>query len=243
MSSVFPPELQAPVLWLDAASPRLSAGLILEGEFAGASGQPGLIGRWRQSDEEAGVALFRTTDALLHEVGLKLTDVRAIVFCDGPGSLLGVRLVAMALRTWMALPRGTATEPLRVWAYRSLALIAADLLAGGVNPPFHVCTDARRDSWNLLSVTADGSASNDTIRRVPAAGLPAPEAGTLFHPETFPHWQPLPAHARPAPYRPQHAPALLARFPQLLHATDAPDAFLTEAPTYRTWTPAQAFPA
>jgi tRNA threonylcarbamoyladenosine biosynthesis protein TsaB len=206
------------VLFLDAASPRLHAGLLCAANAAPA---------WRDSDDEAGVALFRETDELMRATGLTIGDIRTVVFCDGPGSLLGVRVAAMALRTWLALPRA---QPLRVLAYRSLTLVAADLLAHGEPPPFHVISDARRDSWNVLSVAADGVIG--TVRRVAATALP-PD-GVSFLPETFPVWQARPTGARTAPYRPHELPVLAARF-SLWHETTAPDAFLTELPTYRTW--------
>jgi tRNA threonylcarbamoyladenosine biosynthesis protein TsaB len=209
------------VLFLDAASPRLCAGL-----------QPahGTLIAWRETDAEAGIGLFRTTEELLRTSELTLGDVRTAVFCDGPGSLLGIRLVAMALRTWTELPRA---RPLRVFAYRSLALVAADLLAGGETAPFHVCCDARREMWNVVSVSADGAIAN--VRRSTTGDLPRDDR-PRFVPESFPHWQPLPADARPVPYRPRLLAELASRF-ALLQESSAPDAFMTELPTYRTWSP------
>lgn len=205
---------------LDAASPRFVTGLWLSSD--------GQAAAWRETHEEAGVGLFRTTEDLLHAHGLKVTDLRTVIFCDGPGSLLGIRLVAMTLRTWMALPREV---PLRLLTYRSLALVAADRLNEGAKPPFHVCSDARRNTWNLLHVTADGAFAE--IQRCPAEELPH-DGGPLFHPDPFPHWQALPAGTLPAPYRPEVLPALIGTFP-LLRETTAPDAFMIELPTYRTW--------
>jgi tRNA threonylcarbamoyladenosine biosynthesis protein TsaB len=215
------PPFDLPILLLDAASPRLCAGLRSAAgrEFA-----------WRETDDEAGVGLFRTMEDLLRTAGVTMGDVRTVVFCDGPGSLLGIRLTAMALRTWMALPRA---QPLRVLAYRSLALVAADLLAGGEVAPFHVCSDARRETWNVLTVSPDGVIGD--VRRCGKAELPD-DGRPLFFPESFPHWQPLPAGARAVPYRPRSLPELAMRFP-LLQETNAPDAFMTEMPTYRTWSP------
>ena len=55
-------------------------------------------------------------------------------------------------------------------------------------------------------------------------------------PQPFRHWSPLPANVQEVPY------SLAQIVPQvwdedLLHATDAPDAFLHEEPSYVTWTP------
>jgi tRNA threonylcarbamoyladenosine biosynthesis protein TsaB len=210
------------VLFLDPASPRLCAGL---------KPADGAKIAWRETDDEAGIGLFRTTEDLLRTAGLTVRDVRTAVFCDGPGSLLGIRLVAMALRTWTELPRA---NPWRVFAYRSLALVAADLLAGGETVPFHVCCDARREMWNVVSVSADGAIAN--VRRSTMGDLPR-DGRPQFVPKSFPHWQPLPPDVRPVPYRPHLLPELALRFP-LLQESSAPDAFMTELPTYRTWNPA-----
>jgi hypothetical protein len=138
----------------------------------------------------------------------------------------------MAVRTWMALPRAEPL-PLTVLAYHSLALVAADLIAAGEVPPFHVLSDARRETWNVLTITSDGALGD--IRRLAKGELPQDGRAT-FVPESFPHWQALPPGARPAPYRPRRLPELAARLP-LLRECPAPDAFLTEMPTYRTWSP------
>jgi tRNA threonylcarbamoyladenosine biosynthesis protein TsaB len=208
----------SPVLFLDAASPVVGVGVQANDE------SPSI--RWREVRGEAGVDLFRAAEALLRETKLAIADLRSAVFCEGPGSLLGVRLVAMALRTWNALPRAT---PLRVFGYRSLALVAARLIANGEHAPFHVISDARRATWNLLTVAEDQSIGE--IQRWPA-GETLPETRAVFHPREFPHWQPLPAHAQAVPYPLTALPELARSFP-LLRAVDQPDAFLTGLPEYK----------
>src|SRR4051812_43704077 len=97
----------APLLFLDAASARIQVGVW---EKAGE-------GAWRTSDEEAGIGIFRC----LAELGIRPDAVGAFIFSDGPGSILGVRTVAMAIRTW------TLLKPRPVFAYSSLALVAHGL--------------------------------------------------------------------------------------------------------------------
>lgn len=215
----------APLLLLDTASPRIAAGLLIE---------PGEQVLWECSEREAGIGLFTLVEALLRARNLPFECLQSIVFCEGPGSLLGIRLTAVALRTWTMLPR---PRPLTVWAYRSLELVAADLLEQGRRPPFLVVTDARRQTWNALRVESGGAspAAAFTFERWPA-GRPFPDGLPLLAPEGFPHWQPLPAGVEFVPYRPERLPALLAH-PGLLHPAAEPDAFLIEMPTYRTWQP------
>ena len=70
------------------------------------------------------------------------------------------------------------------------------------------------------------------MRRVPATEL----TGALAMPENFRHWSPLPASVAAVPYS---LAELLPRTADadLLRATDAPDAFLHEEPSYAKWTP------
>ena len=199
-----------PALFIDAASPVISVGLQPAADVAPV---------WRQARDEAGVALFEAVAA-----------ITTVVFCEGPGSLLGVRLTAMALRTWSALPRA---KPLRVFGYRSLELAAASLLARGVSGPFLVIADGRRSTWNALSVDAAGNFGG--IRRR-AATEPFAPGEAIFHPSDFPLWQTLPGGAQTVAYNPTELPNLAARF-SLVRPVATPDAFMTEMPTYREWTP------
>jgi tRNA threonylcarbamoyladenosine biosynthesis protein TsaB len=195
---------QAPLLVLDAASARIQAGLLA------ADG----TGRWESSDEEAGTGLFRCVEAL----GVDLGAVRAFAFCSGPGSILGIRTVAMALRAWEAA-REPAERP--VYAYGSLALVAAALGPDGPS----VIADARREAWHVFRPGIG-------LARVPAAGVPE---GAVM-PDGFRHWQPVPPGTGRVPYV---VAELLARAAacDLFAATSAPDAFLPEEPSYATWTP------
>ncbi len=194
------------VLLLDAASARVQVAL-----WPG----PGAAPLWRARDEEAGTGLFAGVEELLDVGGRRIADVSAFIFCAGPGSVLGVRTAATALRVWRVL------NPAPVFAFQSLALVAHAL----ADPAASVIADARRDSWHVARIGAP-------LRRVPAGEL----AGDLVMPEHFRHWSALPAGVRPTPYDlavlwPRAADA------ELLHATDAPDAFLHEEPAYAKWTP------
>jgi len=190
----------APLLVLDAASARVQVGWL----EAGAA-------RWESAEEEAGVGLFRCLAAL----DVKPSAAGAYVFCDGPGSVLGCRTAAMAVRAWLVV------QPRPVFAYHSLAVVAEAIGQNGVR----VIADARREAWHAV-------AAGGKLRRMPSAEL----AGELIMPDGFRHWAPLPAGVRRVPY------SLADLFPQvpdadLLRPTDAPDAFLHEEPTYATWTP------
>jgi tRNA threonylcarbamoyladenosine biosynthesis protein TsaB len=190
----------APLLLLDAASARVQVGWLTE-----------KTSRWETSDEESGVGVFRCVQAL----GVDPSAAGAFVFCEGPGSILGIRTTAMALRTWNVL------APKPVFSYQSLALVAH---ASGESD-LRVIADARRDSWHVLQV-------GGKLQRVATTEL----AGQLATPEHFRNWTPLPSNVSRVPYS---LADLLPRVSavDLFSETSAPDAFLHEEPNYVTWTP------
>jgi tRNA threonylcarbamoyladenosine biosynthesis protein TsaB len=190
----------ASLLLIDAASSQVQVGsLTAKGD------------RWQTCDEEAGIGVFRCVEAL----GVDLAAVDAFVFCEGPGSMLGIRTVAMALRTWNVL----SLRP--VFSYKSLAVIAHALGASDVT----VIADARRETWHTFRVGGQ-------LQRRPVAELPGP----LATPQSFRNWSALPANVTRVPYV---LPELLAKVTNedLFRPNDSPDAFLHEEPSYVTWTP------
>lgn len=188
-------------LLLDAASSRIQVGVL-------SASRPW---RWESSSDEAGVGVFDC----LERLNVDLSRIDGFLFCDGPGSILGIRTVAMALRTWKVL------QPRPIHAYSSLALVAE----AQPNHELTVIADARRDSWHSYR-------RGSGLRRVPAAEL----AGDLVMPEHFKHWSTLPGTVRTTPYEVADClPRVLDV--DLFLATDAPDAFLHEEPSYVTWTP------
>ena len=188
----------APLLLIDAASTRIQVGFLDSFERQ----------RWSALDGEAGVAIFTG----IEQLAVDLSAVRAFLFCEGPGSILGIRTAAMAIRTWQTL------APRPAFAYGSLDLTAQALGRDDVS----LIADARRDSWHVQR-------PGEKLRRVPSAEL----SGPLLMPENFRHWTPLPAGLQLTPY---DVAASLMRVPDadLFHAAPEPDAFLHEEPSYAT---------
>jgi len=179
---------------------------------------------WIAKPGEAGEQVFAIATELLEKTNLSLESVEAFVFCDGPGSVLGIRTTAVALRTWCVL-RDRPT-----YAYCSLTIVAQALARAPNRRDFSVIADARRDSWHRVTVDADGTISN--LHRLPTAEL----SGPLVMPEGFRHWTELPASTETVSY------SLATLLPQLadadlFYAAAEPDAFLHEEPVYKTWTP------
>lgn len=192
---------QTPVVVLDAASALVQVGVFdAEGPA-----------RWRTSTDESGIGVFQC----LEQLRIDPLRVASWVYCEGPGSVLGVRTVAMALRTWVTL------EPRPVYAYASLAVVAHAQRRCDLG----VITDARRDTWHHFSVEGG-------LRRVATPDL----IGDLVMPEGFRQWSILPTSPARVSY------CLSELLPKVwdidfLHLSDAPDAFLHEEPSYVTWSP------
>jgi tRNA threonylcarbamoyladenosine biosynthesis protein TsaB len=193
----------SPLLLIDAASARVQVGLL------GAGVPP----RWSSRQDEAGVGVFECLD----ELDVAIDSVRSFAFCEGPGSILGVRISAMALRMWNVLgPRPTL-------GYKSLAVVARAL----GRPGAAVIADARRGQWHRLIL-------GGSLERVPVAEL----SGELVMPEGFRNWDPPPAQTTRTPYD-------MAAFFAMRQVADAdlfspsesPDAFLHQEPSYAKWVP------
>lgn len=200
------------ILLSDAVSLRVQVGLLRRD-------QPAL---WHETDDEAGRGLFCAAETLLGKAGLGLGDIEAFVFCEGPGSMLGTRTIAMALRTWLIL------RPRPVFAYQSLALAAAAEWHRQ-SRPFSVIADARRECWHTLTVAGDGALS--AVTRYPTASLPP---GELMMPTGFRVWSEPPTTLGSCSY---DLAELTRTVPDadLFQSVESPDAMRHEVPDYKKW--------
>ena len=155
-------------------------------------------GRWvgqGLSPDGALEGLFGCVEVALAEAKLKLSDIRSFALCVGPGSVLGIRIAALAVRSWSAL------EPRPIFIWESLAGIARSALTVGEQGPFLVAVESRLKRWHALEVSADGSLGapfeaeaaqlNSSGHRVLASSEAA--AGVLTSHVAVPHpWSALP---------------------------------------------------
>lgn len=191
------------LLLMDAASERIQTGL-----FGPGPGQ-----RWASRSADAGVGLFECLD----ELDIDIDAVGAFAFCEGPGSILGIRSSAMALRMWNVLK----ARPM--FAYFGLAVVAS---AVG-RPDVSFIADARRGLWHRQKL---GTAP----QRVAAAEL----TGELITPEGFRRWDPLPEGTTTTSYD----LSALFKLPAVADADlfregPEPDAFQHQEPAYARWVP------
>lgn len=197
-------------LVIDCASSAVHCGALTPGSA-----------HWVTRQEEAGTGLFAALDELQKATQRGPLDFGAFVFNEGPGSILGIRTAAVALRTWIAL------QPRPVFRYQGLSAWALAQAKAEPSTSFTAIADARRETWHAVAA-AGGRV--EPLRRLPADAL----AGPCRMPEGFRAWTSPPAHCIQIPYTPSAFLASLADQP-LLEPAPEPDAFMHEDPQYQTW--------
>ena len=77
-------------------------------------------------------------------------------YCQGPGSILGIRLAIISIKAWRALrPAGRDAVP--VYAFTSLEIAAETIANNSDNPtePFAIVAEWKKNAWNALTVFPD----------------------------------------------------------------------------------------
>ncbi len=132
------------ILFLDASSFLVQAGILSGNKWLG----------YFRSEEPALQSIFQGIEVCLQMAGLSFSNITGFAYCEGPGSLLGIRLVSMAIRGWKAQKD---FKDLPVYAYNSFELSSA-LIKKVHNPPglYAVVSQSRRGFWNILKSSENG---------------------------------------------------------------------------------------
>jgi len=197
--------------------------------YAGVLGNGGQWLAFETASEPALESLFSTVEQVLQEAGIALEAIQSYLYCAGPGSVLGLRLCAMAVETWRRLqPTAGAT-----YGYNSLQLAAADLLQQTQHAEAALLiSDWKKDTWNGLKI---GLGTLPEVTPISSEEL-ADWSGPLYHLPARKGWQAAPANAVELSYHPEHLPTLLAT-PGLLRATDGVSLYQSGLNTFQKWTP------
>jgi len=215
------PQPETPALVIDGSGSAVFAGILSDS------------GTWRAQLELTGApleCLFPLVKQVLHQAGLTLADLRSFLYCEGPGSVLGMRLCAMAIETWTRLYPDAAA----CFAYNSLQLTAALLLAD--NPGLGqalLVSDWKKGAWNAVHIT-DGHAQKTGVVDDEAI---AAWTGPLYHLPQRKGWQKPPSKALQLSYNPRRIDEMLRQQPGLLHQTEGVQLYATGINTFRKWTP------
>jgi hypothetical protein len=140
-------EISFPLLVTDCSAPGVRVGILAESGWLA----------YEKNEGETGAVLFQAIKQVLSTAHLSLKNIGSFAFCEGPGSTLGIRINAMALRTWTSL----AETEKQVFAYRSLN--AAAILINHTQPDvsvFCILSDLRKNSWNGSQVISGNPPSN-----------------------------------------------------------------------------------
>lgn len=97
-------------------------------------------------------SVFDCTEGVLCEAGVTFGQLGGFYFAQGPGSLLGLRIAAMAVQGWRSMG-GLGALP--CLSYFSLHAAGA-VLARQVSGAFRVCADYREKQWHYVTVEETG---------------------------------------------------------------------------------------
>jgi len=222
-------DVENPWLFLDASGVTVRVGVWQNSHWLG----------WRESEAAALEGVFAGTQTVLAEANLPWEKLGGYLYVEGPGSVLGLRLAAMAIRAWQVDDAARNPGKMRpVWACGSLHLAAALALAGGTKPPFTVFTDARQGLWQVMEIKTDHASelSAAAPQEINEADLPS---GQLFHVPARKAWHHPPERARPLPVSLREHPEILSLL-QLFRPVETPTPHTGRAQEYKKWTGATA---
>lgn len=136
-----PPELPGRRLLLDAAFLPIQAAFLEDGYLVSV----------HPAEGEALHAIFDAAEKVLEEQKVGFRDLDGFVYCTGPGSILALRLAAMAIEGW----RGSApASDVSIFQYYSLHAAAAMHEVRGGGADFDLFLPVRRDCLCHLPVRA-----------------------------------------------------------------------------------------
>jgi tRNA threonylcarbamoyladenosine biosynthesis protein TsaB len=125
-------------LLLDASHPRLQVALLRQQE------RPLVV----IAETPAVEGLIAAAGRVVRDGGIRIQELDGYIYCSGPGSILGIRLTVMAIRSWQIMVAG---DSLPVWHYDALSLAGWELHHLGKankDKPYGVVSEWRKDQWN-----------------------------------------------------------------------------------------------
>lgn len=173
--------------------------------------------------------LFTEVQSVLSEAKLSLKAITRYIYCEGPGSTLGLRLAAMAIKTWRALHH----EPPPCYAYNSLQLAAQCLRLDAPHLQEAILiADWKKDTWNSVSLHNGQITACKPIPQTDLKEIKEPQ----YHLPQRKGWQPPPSNATTLTYTPERLNQLIDS-PGLLRSVDSPLPFTSAPANFQKWTP------
>ncbi|MEM9158173.1 MAG: hypothetical protein AAGB46_03915 [Verrucomicrobiota bacterium] len=219
---------QYPILILDASSKRC---------FVGIKTNPECLD-YIASETEASQSIFISVKELLLRQSFGLSSIQSIIYCEGPGSMLGIRTVVMAIRAW----KGAQIIPdAQIFCYDSLSL-GSQLVETLPNAPadYLLITDARRSSWNALDSSRlanshETEPSQPLLSIIENADLESIPGAIYTFPQ-FPSWTQTHVTLQKIDYHPESV--FSKAIPQKIsRLTDSPAPLSLRPSEYKKWAP------
>ena len=213
--------------------PTNKASLVIDG--SGIAVFAGLLdtdNQWLAKAESEGnplEELFPLIEAVLTESALSLTDIGSYIYCMGPGSILGLRLCAMAIQTWARLYPKSA----QYYRYNSLQLSAHALLYA--TPDLEdalIVSDWKKGVWNALYIRNGHVGATEIIDD---SALISWE-NLIYHLPQRKGWQSPPNNVQTLRYDPSIIDAIRDA-EGLLQITEHIEIYGSGINTFQKWTP------
>ncbi|MEM7672396.1 MAG: hypothetical protein AAF212_03555 [Verrucomicrobiota bacterium] len=212
------PTDSAPWLVLDASHPTVEIGIIgangwLAHECAGA---PALS------------SLFDLTKKCFQTANLSLDKITSYVQCMGPGSILGIRLTAMAIKTWRGIYPNTSCL-----TYTSLDLARRSISLRNSEEAFRIVTDWKRNAWHLIE------SDDRTITSIDTETLSSSTGQKTFYLTQRKSWESPPLEVTEIQYSIKALPRILSVQSDVLTQSTEPGLFQHHEPVYQKWGPSR----
>lgn len=208
-------------LLLDASSPQIQAGLWYDGRWTA----------FASARDHALESLFATAGEVCATADCLPQSVHGYLFCEGPGSVLGIRLAAMAIRTWRALnPEAVCL------AYQSLHAAGQLIKSASLKRPPHLCliAESRQRRWNVLDWRQGDPLPE--YHEIDAADWKIPEKTAGWYLPQRQNRLAPPPHFSRCDYDLSGVRADFWDAPGLLRAVNNPDACCAAPDNYIPWT-------
>jgi tRNA threonylcarbamoyladenosine biosynthesis protein TsaB len=223
------PELS---LVIDGSSNSVFAGLLQSSSCNDSTNSKQPETHWLAKVQRPGAPLeelFPAIEIALKAAKVQLSDITNYLYCEGPGSVLGLRLCAMAIETWSRLYPKSA----RLFKYNSLQLSAVTLLhTNSELTDALIVADWKKGAWNAIHIKGRQIGEAEVIDD---AGLHA-WRGALYHMPQRKGWQSPPPAATTLKYDPSIM-SEVRQHPALLHATSSVELYSSGINTFQKWTP------
>ena len=135
------------LLLLDASTSVVQVGILYNGNWLA----------FCENKNESLNAIFIDTAKCLKKAQISMSQINGFLICEGPGSVLGLRLIIMAIKTWQSV---LLPQPSKVYLYRNLEIAAQLLLMQNVSPPFHLISAFKKNIWNLITIKNHSNIQN-----------------------------------------------------------------------------------